>query len=136
MIFPNFDFIQNRENQSHAFIFAQNNLNSFVQNLGTITQNNYKMAIVKFVSRYCKIAIKFMQIFNFQSLKFKVWTLKPYWGPKAPSRAPGGPKGPQSSAGARRKGAQCPELLVTVYAAQINTMQFCTQKYIRLHCTV
>ena len=25
-IFPNFDFILNRENQRHAFIFAQNNL--------------------------------------------------------------------------------------------------------------
>ena len=29
-IFPNFDFILNRENQRHAFIFAQNNLKFFV----------------------------------------------------------------------------------------------------------
>ena len=30
VIFPNFDFILNRENQRHAFIFAQNDLESFV----------------------------------------------------------------------------------------------------------
>ena len=29
-IFPNFDFIFNRENQRHAFIFAQNDLKFFV----------------------------------------------------------------------------------------------------------
>ena len=29
-IFPNFDFILNRENQRHAFIFAQNDLKFFV----------------------------------------------------------------------------------------------------------
>ena len=29
-IFPNFDFILNRENQLHAFFFAQNDLNFFV----------------------------------------------------------------------------------------------------------
>ena len=29
-IFPNFDFILNRENQCHAFIFAQNYFNFFV----------------------------------------------------------------------------------------------------------
>ena len=28
-IFPNFDFILNGENQHHAFIFAQNDLNFF-----------------------------------------------------------------------------------------------------------
>jgi len=30
--------------------------------------------------------------------------LQPYWGLKAPSRAPRGPRGPQPSAGARRMG--------------------------------
>ena len=30
VIFPNFDFIFNRENQRHAFIFAQNDLKFFV----------------------------------------------------------------------------------------------------------
>ena len=29
-IFPNFDFIWNRENQCHAFIFARNDLKFFV----------------------------------------------------------------------------------------------------------
>ena len=29
-IFPNFDFVLNRENQYHAFIFAQNDLKFFV----------------------------------------------------------------------------------------------------------
>ena len=29
-IFPNFDFIFNRENQRHAFIFARNDLKFFV----------------------------------------------------------------------------------------------------------
>ncbi len=29
-IFPNFDFILNRENQRHAFIFVQNDLKFFV----------------------------------------------------------------------------------------------------------
>ena len=29
-IFPNFDFILNRENQRHTFIFAQNDLKFFV----------------------------------------------------------------------------------------------------------
>ena len=29
-IFPNFHFILNQENQCHAFIFAQNDLNFFV----------------------------------------------------------------------------------------------------------
>ena len=42
------------------------------------------------------------KITNFQSLKFKVWTLQPYWGPKAPRRAR---RAPQPSAGARRMGA-------------------------------
>ena len=37
-IFPNFDFIWNRENQRHAFIFARNDLKFFVKNLRTITQ--------------------------------------------------------------------------------------------------
>ena len=40
-----------------------------------------------FSSRQCKIAIKVAQNYNFQSLMFKVWALKPYWEPKAPSRA-------------------------------------------------
>ena len=43
------------------------------------------------------------QISYFQSLNFKVWTLQPYWGQKAPSRAPGGPKGPQVYAAATRR---------------------------------
>ena len=37
-IFPNFDFIWNRENQRHTFIFARNDLKFFVENLRTITQ--------------------------------------------------------------------------------------------------
>ena len=37
-IFPNFDFILNREKQCHTFIFAQNDLNFFVYNLRTRTQ--------------------------------------------------------------------------------------------------
>ena len=45
-IFPNFDFILNRENQRHAFIFAQNYLKFFVQNLRTTMQKNHKISIV------------------------------------------------------------------------------------------
>ena len=35
-----------------------------------------------------------MRISNFQSLKFKVWTLEPYWRPKAQA-GPAGPQGAQ-----------------------------------------
>ena len=45
--------------------------------------------------------IKVVQFFNFQSLKFKVWTLKPYWGPKAPSRAQRALSPPQELEGRR-----------------------------------
>ena len=65
----------------------------------------------KLQSKLCKFPI-------FQSLKFKVWILQPYWGLKAPSRArrvPRGPKDPQPSAGARRMGAKHPDLLVSLY---------------------
>ena len=48
VIFPNFDFILNWENQRHAFIFARNDWKFFVLNLRTTTQKNYKKAIVKF----------------------------------------------------------------------------------------
>ena len=43
-----FDFILNRENQCHGFIFALNDLNFFVQDLRSIMQKIYKIAIVKF----------------------------------------------------------------------------------------
>ena len=48
VIFLNFDLILNLKNQRHAFIFARNDLKFFVQNLITITQKSYKIAIVKF----------------------------------------------------------------------------------------
>ena len=38
-IFPNFDFILNRENKRQAFIFAQNALKFFLQNHWTTPQN-------------------------------------------------------------------------------------------------
>ena len=39
-IFPNFDFILNRENQRHTFIFARNDLKLFVYNLRTIGRSD------------------------------------------------------------------------------------------------
>ena len=57
---------------------------------------------------------------NFQFSKFKVQgldtaTILCAEGPQQGRRAPGGLKGPQLSAGAGRKGALCPELLVLLY---------------------
>jgi len=37
-IFSNFDFILNRENQSHTFFFAPNDMKFFVQNPRPTTQ--------------------------------------------------------------------------------------------------
>ena len=75
-------------------------------------QKNIKQPQSNFASKQCKIVIKVAQISNFQSLKFKVWTLEPYWGPKAPRRAR---RAPQPTAGARRMGMQHPDLLVKKY---------------------
>ena len=49
-IFPNFDFILNRENQRHAFIFAQNYLKYFFlcKILEPQCKKYYEIAIVKF----------------------------------------------------------------------------------------
>ena len=74
-----------------------------------ITQKNNKIAIVKFclqIARNCDQSRA-----NFQFSKFKVQGLdiETLLGAEGPQQ---GPKGPQPSAGARRKGAQCPELLV------------------------
>ena len=66
----------------------------------------------KFQSKSCEFPI-------FQRLKFKVWILQPYWGPKAPSRAPRGLKGPYPSTGATRMGAQHPDLLVIQYFTEL-----------------
>ena len=49
-----------------------------------------KQLLSNFASRQRKIAIKVAQISNFQSLKFKVWTLHPYGGLKAPRKGPKG----------------------------------------------
>ena len=60
----------------------------------------------------------------FQSLKFKVWILQPYWGPKAPSRAHRAPRS--------RKGHQpSAYLLVSLYwewNSHINYVYLCYKR--------
>ena len=83
-IFPNFNFILNRKNQRHAFIFAQNNLKFFVQNLRNITHN-----------QSCT---------NFQFSQFKVQGLdiETLLGAEGPPQGPQGPKGPEGPSALRR----------------------------------
>ena len=135
-----------------------------MQNLRTIIQNNYKIAIVKFclqIARNCNQSCTTFQFFkvysskfvycnptggrrppagptghqgaqrapsppqelegwaraNFQFSRFKVQGLEiaTLLGAKGPQKGLGARRAPQPSAGARRMGAQRPDLLVSLY---------------------
>ena len=62
LVFPILNKIKIQKNHHQAFIFAQNRLKFFVQNLGTITQKNSHSQIVplnsaKSRSKFCQFSI-------------------------------------------------------------------------------
>ena len=73
-----------------------------------------KQSQSNFASIQCEIAIKVTQISNFSKFKVQSFDIATLLGAEGPQQ---GPKGPKPSTGARRMGAQCPDLLILIYFA-------------------